>query len=308
MQQQAEARAPLGTMRWYEEASSDEIAARLKRLTFTLPAALILLVLLVAVVLLEPVVQGLPAVVIAFALSALWLPLLSSSALTIVEVLQGRLRQQNDALHAKSEEAAILKERDRIGMELHDGAIQSLYGVGLKLDSCLDRVEAEPGQVRQDIDGAIEDLNEIIRDIRSYIFDLRPEQREGRSLRDSLDELLRELSVNTLIATHLTVADGKDADDPTEALSNEQRERLFLIAQETLANVRKYSQARSVQMEIGVRDGRFQIRFRHDGSGREGNWETVREEARSLGGHLKIEDRARDGTSISVEFPLQTRR
>ena len=44
---------------------------------------------------------------------------------------------ENARLHENARRLAVLEERDRIGMDLHDGIIQSIYGVGLSLDRCL---------------------------------------------------------------------------------------------------------------------------------------------------------------------------
>jgi hypothetical protein len=55
----------------------------------------------------------------------------------------------------------------------HDGVIQSLYGVGLNLEDCADVVADDPAIRQRALDKAVNDLNQV-KDIRSYIFHLRP--------------------------------------------------------------------------------------------------------------------------------------
>ena len=77
---------------------------------------------------------------------------------------------------------AVLEERDRFGMDLHDGIIQSIYAVGLTLEHARLLMTEDPVQSRSRIDQAIKDLNHTIRDIRAYILDLRPRQLNNENL------------------------------------------------------------------------------------------------------------------------------
>ncbi len=68
----------------------------------------------------------------------------------------------------------ITEERERIGMDLHDGIIQSLYGIGLSLENArMSQAQGKSNGVQQ-IEKALEALQSAIADIRAYILDLRP--------------------------------------------------------------------------------------------------------------------------------------
>ncbi len=99
---------------------------------------------------------------------------------------------ENAQLHRQSRRLAVMEERERIGMDLHDGIIQSIYAVGLALEYARFALEEDPKQSRQKIEQAIEGLNKTIRDIRAYILDLRPSQFVGESLREGLLRLVEE--------------------------------------------------------------------------------------------------------------------
>src|SRR5512137_979614 len=76
---------------------------------------------------------------------------------------------ENVRLNQQGRRLAVLEERERIGMDLHDGIIQSIYAVGLALDYARLAVDDDPPQARDKIAQAIQGLNATIRDIRTYI-------------------------------------------------------------------------------------------------------------------------------------------
>ena len=82
-------------------------------------------------------------------------------------------------------------ERDRIGMDLHDGIIQSIYGVGLSLESALHSVKSNPDDATKRVQHSIDGLNQAIRDLRSYILDLRPRQLGSDGLINGIKRLDR---------------------------------------------------------------------------------------------------------------------
>src|SRR5690606_11420267 len=83
---------------------------------------------------------------------------------------------ENARLHTNARRLAVLEERDRIGMDLHDGVIQSIYGLGLSLENVLLSLNEDSVEAKQRIQGTIDGLNQVIRDLRSYILDLKPRQ------------------------------------------------------------------------------------------------------------------------------------
>ena len=112
---------------------------------------------------------------------------------------------ETDRLIADMERARVLAaDRERIGRELHDGIIQSIYAAGLGLDDVLHTAPAISNQTQGKIRAVMAALNNIIQDIRSYIFDLRPPENECE-LEAVLAELVRELHLDTLLEADLRV-------------------------------------------------------------------------------------------------------
>src|ERR1700682_2074866 len=85
-----------------------------------------------------------------------------------------------------------MDERERIAKELHDGIIQSLFAVGMNLQSTALMSGSPETSAR--VDHAVEELDRVIRDLRNYIFGLRPGILADRQLNQALEALGAEVS------------------------------------------------------------------------------------------------------------------
>jgi signal transduction histidine kinase len=213
---------------------------------------------------------------------------------------------ENARLYRQVQDLVLLEERERIGMDLHDGVIQSLYATGLGLESCLDDLEHDPVEARSHLHRAIDALNQTIADIRSYIFHLRPALLADSDLAGAVGGLLQELKVNTLMDVHLI-----EEPDACHELSEEQLAALFHVAREALTNVRKHAQATGVAARLEQRDGVFRMTITDDGVGfdparpRGGQGlPNIGERVAALGGRFEIQSADGEGTRLTVEVPL----
>jgi len=214
---------------------------------------------------------------------------------------------ENARLYRQVQDLAVLDERDRIGMDLHDGIIQSLYATGLTLETCVEDLRGGSEPVQLQLQKAIRDLNQTIADIRSYIFDLRPAVLADTDLAGAVGGLLREMKVNTLLDVSLAEAPGA-----CRGLSPEQIRALFHVAQESLTNIRKHAQASRVTARLERRGGVFSMTIADDGIGfdpaRPGGGQglrNMRERLAALGGGLEVRVANGKGTEVSAEVPLQ---
>src|ERR1035437_2662991 len=105
---------------------------------------------------------------------------------------------ENARLHEQVQRLAIVEERERIGRDLHDGIIQSIYAVGLSLEDVPDLMTEEPEEATARVERAIDSLDQSIRDIRNFIFGLRPELLEQAGLVGGLAALADEFRVNSM--------------------------------------------------------------------------------------------------------------
>jgi two-component system, NarL family, sensor histidine kinase DevS len=212
----------------------------------------------------------------------------------------------NLRLFRQARRLAVLEERERIGMDLHDGIIQSIYAVGLTLDytRLLLRDSSEKAGTR--LEQAIDGLNSIIRDIRSYILDLQPSRISTDNLVEALTRLVREFKANTLVETDLQIEAGAVHD-----LGRQERTALFLITQEALANTAKHAGASRVQVSVRSVGKTVLLQIIDNGRGFAAGpaagplghgLSNMQERARAVGGSLKVVSSPGAGTTVTVRL------
>jgi signal transduction histidine kinase len=218
---------------------------------------------------------------------------------------------ENAQLYHENQQLAVLQERERIGMDLHDGVIQSIYAIGLLLDDAGHRLHQEPDKAQRVIQTAIGGLNSVIKDIRNYIQDLRPQRFQGRDVKQGLELLARELRQDTLYQVALDVDSQAAA-----ACTARQADEFLHIAQEALANARKHAGGTAIAIRFRFSEGLLQLAIQDNGvgmdSGRSRNahgngLRNMRERARSLRGEFRIDTMAGRGTQIAVTAPIEKR-
>lgn len=217
---------------------------------------------------------------------------------------------ENARLHENARRLAVLEERDRIGMDLHDGIIQSIYGVGLSLEGALHSINEDPKDAKDKVQRSIEGLNQTIRDLRSYILDLRPRQMGNDGLISGIKRLISEYRANTFAEVQLT-----EPDYDLNTLTQTQSMTLFHICQEALANAAKHAKAKNVQISLWTTDDRIVMEINDDGNGFEmesissnigHGLANIHSRAHSLGGEADISSVLNDGTTILVWIPRHT--
>jgi len=199
---------------------------------------------------------------------------------------------------------ALAHERERIGRELHDGIIQSIYAAGLILEGARQSISQEPEVAQAQLTRAIQGLNQTIQDIRRYIFDLRGEL-PPEDLETGLHKMLRDLRVNTLLQTEFVV----EGAGP-RPLGAERRQHIFQIAREALANVARHAQARQVKVRLYYGVNALQLSISDDGVGllalpinRGQGLRNIRERARLLEGMLDVDTGPNKGMTLILTVP-----
>ena len=218
---------------------------------------------------------------------------------------------QNVQLHENTRRLAVLEERERIGMDLHDGIIQAIYGVGLSLESALLSIEDNPNDAKSRVQHSIGGLNQAIRDLRAYIMDLRPRQLGNNGLMSGIKSLISEFRANSLAMVNLSGLEHELVEMPhSNSLA------LVRICQEALANVAKHAKAQNVEISIWSTDDRVLMEIHDDGRGFEiekmsttighglANMQT---RAHSAGGDIDISSAVEEGTTILAWVPRHAR-
>lgn len=204
-------------------------------------------------------------------------------------------------------QTAILQERNRIGMDLHDGVIQSIYGVGLSIEHVRLTFRDDPDIAEARLKQIINTLNATVRDIRSYIMDLKPARLTNENLIQSLRRLANDHYSNTFVPT-----DFKSKIEDINRISEEHANTFFMICKETLSNVAKHAHAKRVSVQFSETNEDYILTIEDDGVGFEdtlprkstsnglGNM-LVRTE--KMGGTLLIRSQPGKGTTVTAKIP-----
>lgn len=216
---------------------------------------------------------------------------------------------ENAHLHENLQAAALRSERDRIGMELHDGVIQTIYATGMKIDILQNKLALNDGQ-RGQFAAILSDLNNVIDDIRAYIRNLVATHEEQHTLRTHIEN----------ITTHFRDFSGVkviwDIGEDLPMLSDFQRHNMLQILREALANVAHHAQAKHVHLSIRASERDFTIRLQDDGKGFDLDQTeaipsnhfgllNMRQRVKRLGGTLEFNSQPNQGTSLTVTIPVQ---
>ncbi|HET9200342.1 MAG TPA: GAF domain-containing sensor histidine kinase [Dehalococcoidia bacterium] len=227
--------------------------------------------------------------------------------LTILQVLanQAVVAIENDRLQGALKDLAVLEERDRISRELHDGVIQSIYSVGLSLQGSLSTLARDPERARERIDEAIIELDNVVRDVRSYIFELRPSLVEEKGLAAAIKDLAQDFEVNTLAHTQLKVDEEACGSLPAGLETH-----VIQIVREVLSNIARHAGASRVTIEFLSSDGDLSLTIDDNGKGfelanvRPGHGlANIESRVMDLSGHLEITGLEKGATRHKVRFP-----
>jgi PAS domain S-box-containing protein len=225
--------------------------------------------------------------------------------IAVVRDITDRIDLEEERNHFRME-LEMERERDRIGMDLHDGIMQEIYGAGLGLELALGDMEDAPKDAERQIERTIDALHEVIRHIRSYIFDLRPRQFSG-SLSGALRELAGEFTQNTQIEVLAAIP------ELLPEIDDQRANVAYLIMHEALSNVRKHANAKSVQLSATATPEMVIVELKDDGDGFTMDVElpqihrglrNMQARARQAEVTVEVTSTPGQGTTVRVEIPV----
>jgi signal transduction histidine kinase len=212
---------------------------------------------------------------------------------------QAALAWQLASTQRQMRELSILTDRDRIARDLHDHVIQRLFAVGLALQGTIPR--ARVPEVQQRLTDCVDDLQEVIQEIRTAIFDLHGSSSGTTRLRQRVDEAIAqfaspELRTTTQFVGPLSVVDATLADH-AEA-----------VVREAVSNAIRHGKATTLSVSVTVEDD-LVIEVVDNGSGISGEitgsgLANLQKRAQDVGGSFAIESVADQGTTIRWSAPL----
>ncbi len=214
-------------------------------------------------------------------------------------------------LYEQEAGSAITGERSRIACEIHDGLVQTLAGINLKLDLCRELIFSDPTRSFELLSDGKAQLKAAIEESRQVIFNLRPLYFESMELVPALKNYLKSFETQSHIRTELAWSGDETAMAPKTKIV------LFRIVQEALSNVQKHAKADRATITLAVAEGRVKGTIEDNGIGFDveamaqdpTKWQSfglkgIHERARLLGGTARVESRKGHGTRVLVDVPV----
>ncbi len=219
-------------------------------------------------------------------------------------------KRAEEALRSSEQQLnQLIENRERISRDLHDNIIQMLYAIGLGLEECQRLFEEKSEKTGMVIRRIIDDLNGVIRDVRSYVAWTEPKISSGRQLTAAIERLARTMEGAHLLHFRLTVNPAA-----TEKLIAEEAEHLLYIVREAMSNSLRHSKARSGLVSLQQHNGHVRLQVEDNGIGFDPSaiqeygegLRNIAARVEKLGGTLEIVSKRGQGVRIVIDLPRES--
>lgn len=215
-------------------------------------------------------------------------------------------------LYVKEEaEGAVDEERTRIACEIHDGLVQTLVGVSLKMERVRELVEEDPPKCLTMLNQTTAQLKHGIQEAREVVYNLRPGQYDHLAFIPALSNYLKAYEREHRIRTEFEGSGDESQLDPKAKVF------VFRMVQEALSNVAKHAGATKVIVKVELKKDALEASVSDNGRGfdvkAEGQnpekWDhfgvrSMTERARMLGGNVQWVSTSGTGTKVEISIPL----
>jgi two-component system sensor histidine kinase DevS len=212
---------------------------------------------------------------------------------------QAALAWQLASTQRQMRELSILTDRDRIARDLHDHVIQRLFAVGLALQGTIPRARAP--EVQQRLTDCVDDLQEVIQEIRTAIFDLHGPSSGVTRLRQRLDEAVGQFATSNLRTTVQYTG-------PLSVVDTALADHAEAVVREAVSNAVRHADASTLTVDVTV-DDNLCIEVVDNGRGISSDFTgsgltNLRRRAEEAGGTFAVEARPAGGTKLTWCAPL----
>jgi len=218
---------------------------------------------------------------------------------------QAAIAIENARLFEQAQQGAALEERQRLARELHDSVSQALYGIALGARTARTLLVRDPPAAVEPVDYILSLAEAGLAEMRALIFELRPESLENEGLNAAIRKHVE--AVQARHGIHVDFLPGEEPDLPLAV-----KEAVYRIAQESLTNVVKHSQATQVRVILASTGAGLELEVADNGTGFDtaGDFpghlglRSMRERAEKSGGRLEISSQAGVGTRVIATFAV----
>jgi len=219
----------------------------------------------------------------------------------------GRRLAEQDALLKQQLLNQSLEGKIRLGHDLHDGIIQTLYASGLTIESARKLAATNPAEADRQLAQCVQTLNASIRDVRNYITGLAPETLRRAGFSQALESHVTELSAGRTVRFDL-----KFDDEAIARLTPEQSTEALQVAREAISNSLRHGGASFVTVRVHQSDREIGLLVQDNGVGfdparREGSGHglgNMQKRAGRVGASVRVESQPGHGTRVILTLPL----
>jgi signal transduction histidine kinase len=250
----------------------------------------------------------------------LWVSLYTAVAVAVLVLsLTARLEkhaeeEQAKALDAQADlrrlSASLLEsqeqERQALSRELHDQIGQALTAIKIDLSRAEQALDPKFAPIHERLTRARWVTEETLEKVRSMSMLLRPSMLDDIGLNAALGWYAKRFSQNTGIRVALS------DEESVESLPASHKSSLYRVVQEALTNCARHSEARNVQIRLGLEDGICRLTIEDDGKGFEPHGKPrglgllgIQERVDEMGGTLELVSSPGRGTTLAVTVPLK---
>lgn len=242
--------------------------------------------------------------------------LASLEHLAKTSVAQGaELHMERDSRRLAEQDALLkqlllnqsLEGKIRLGNDLHDGIIQSLYASGLTIESARTLARTNPAEADLALEQCLQNLNALIRDVRNYITGLAPESLRRAGFAQAIESHITELGAGRALKFDL-----KFDDEAIARLTPEQMTEALQVAREAISNSLRHGGASFVTVRLHQSDREVGLLVQDNGVGfspdqQEGSGHGLRnmqKRAARIGASVRVESQPGNGTRVVLTLPL----
>lgn len=224
-----------------------------------------------------------------------------------------RKQMEEMLLQREQDLSTALQERERIGQDLHDGILQTLYAVGLGLVACKPLLRQQPEHTAEKLgttlDQAIGQLNQVMGEVRNFITGLESHLIQGGDFPTALRSMVHSMCAVDSARCRVRIDDAAG-----RHISTEQAVQIVNIAREGLSNALRHSHATRITLSLRQHIGSvclaitdngvgFNPRSAH-GGGR--GLDNMAARAQKIGGSFTVRSEPHKGTRILLDLPKHT--
>lgn len=198
----------------------------------------------------------------------------------------------------------MANERDRIARDLHDLVIQRVFGAGMRLSSMVPGLPARTGERLREV---VDELDKVIADIRTTIFDLQAQRTAARGLRRGVLQLSSDAAQRLDYRPRVQFEGAVDT-----AVDRDTADHLLAVLRESLSNIIRHAGASAVEVTVAAERGELALTVTDDGVGLGPGTTPVtgfgvrnmESRAVTLGGTCQVRANEPRGTVVEWRVPL----